>query len=54
MSPDFSATNGTVLASVVWALLTIVLIAAAAALIASVICWAYGGANGCPHDRPPV
>ncbi|MDR3106916.1 MAG: DUF6112 family protein [Bifidobacteriaceae bacterium] len=46
MSPDFSAANGTVLASVVGALLTIVLVAAVAALIASAICWAYGEANG--------
>jgi hypothetical protein len=46
MSPDFSAANNTVLASVVGALLTIVLIAAVAALITAAICWALGEANG--------
>jgi hypothetical protein len=44
--PDFSAVSGNTLASVVGALLTIVLIAAVASLIASAICWAYGEANG--------
>ncbi|MDR1427593.1 MAG: DUF6112 family protein [Bifidobacteriaceae bacterium] len=46
ISPDFSAVSGNTLASVVGALLTIVLIASVASLIASAICWAYGEANG--------
>ena len=46
VSPDFSAVSGNTLASVVGALLTIVLIAAVASLIASAICWAFGESSG--------
>jgi hypothetical protein len=46
MTPDFSATNGTILATVVGALLTIVLIAAVASLIICAICWAVGETQG--------
>jgi hypothetical protein len=44
--PDFSAVTGNTLASVVGALLTIVLIASVASLVAAAICWACGEANG--------
>jgi hypothetical protein len=44
--PDFSAVSGNTLATVLGALLTIVLIASVASLIATAICWAYGEANG--------
>ncbi len=46
MTPDFSAVGGNTLEQVVGALLTIVLIAAVASLIASAICWAIGQSNG--------
>jgi len=46
VTPDFSAVSGTTIASVVGALLTIVLIASVASLIAAAIIWAYGEANG--------
>ena len=47
VTPDFGAfTTGNTLASVVGALLTIVLIAAVASLIASGIIWAFGEING--------
>jgi hypothetical protein len=46
VTPDFTAADGTALADVVGALLTIVLVAAVASLVASAICWAYGEANG--------
>ncbi|MCL1900175.1 MAG: DUF6112 family protein [Promicromonosporaceae bacterium] len=46
VSPDFSAVGGNTLASVVGALLTIVLIASVASLVAAAISWAYGEANG--------
>ncbi|MDR2566168.1 MAG: DUF6112 family protein [Bifidobacteriaceae bacterium] len=46
MAPDFSAVGGNTLAAIVGALLTIVLIAAVASLIASAICWAVGEAQG--------
>jgi phosphatidylglycerophosphate synthase len=46
VSPDFSAVTGNTLASVVGALLTIVLITSVASLVAAAICWAYGEANG--------
>jgi len=46
VTPDTSAVTGTTLASVVGALLTIVLIASVASLIAAAILWAYGQANG--------
>jgi hypothetical protein len=46
VTPDFSAVTGNTLASVVGALLTIVLIASVASLVAAAISWAYGEANG--------
>ena len=46
VSPDFTVVSGNTLASVIGALLTIVLIAAVASLIASAISWVYGEANG--------
>jgi hypothetical protein len=45
-NPDFSAVGGNTLASVIGALLTIVLIASVASLVAAAISWAYGEANG--------
>ena len=42
VTPDFSTVSGNTLASGGGALLTIVLIASVASLIASAICWAYG------------
>ncbi len=49
MSPDFSAVGGTTLAQVVGALLTIVLVAAVAAIILSAVLWAIGETSGNPH-----
>ena len=49
VTPDFSATDGTTLATIVGALLTIVLITAIASLIAAAILWAYGHATGNYH-----
>ncbi len=46
VTPDFSAVTGNTLETVVGALLTIVLIASVASLIATAIIWAYGEANG--------
>ncbi|MDR3359374.1 MAG: DUF6112 family protein [Bifidobacteriaceae bacterium] len=46
VSPDFTAVTGNTLTEVVGALLTIVLIASVASLIAAATCWAYGEANG--------
>ena len=46
VAPDLTAVAGTALADTVGALLTIVLIAAVASLIASAIAWAYGEAAG--------
>jgi len=46
VTPDTSAVTGTTLESVVGALLTIVLVASVASLIAAAIMWAYGQANG--------
>ncbi|MCL1897863.1 MAG: DUF6112 family protein [Micrococcales bacterium] len=46
VTPDFSAVTGNTLANAVGALLTIVLIASVASLIASGISWAYGETNG--------
>jgi hypothetical protein len=46
MSPDFSALDGTSLEHAVGALLTIVLIAAVASLVAAGICWAVGAGTG--------
>jgi hypothetical protein len=46
VTPDFGAFTGSnTLASVVGALLTIVLIASVASLVASAICWAVGETN---------
>ena len=46
VTPDFSAVGGNTLASVVGALLTIVLIASVASLVVAAILWAYSEANG--------
>jgi len=46
VTPDFSAVNGTGLASIVGALLTIVLVVAVAAMIAAAIMWMVGQATG--------
>jgi len=46
VTPDFSAVTGNTLETVVGTLLTIVLIASVASLIAAAIIWAYGEANG--------
>ena len=46
MGPDFSAIEHTSLPQIIGALLTVVLIAAAAILIVSGVCWAYGAATG--------
>ena len=49
VGPDFSAVGGNTLASVVGALLTIVLIASVAAIITSATCWAIGEGTGSYH-----
>jgi phosphatidylglycerophosphate synthase len=46
VSPDFYATTGTTLVSVVGALLTIVVIASIASLVTAGIVWAWGEAHG--------
>jgi Na+-transporting NADH:ubiquinone oxidoreductase subunit NqrC len=46
VTPDFGAVTGNTLASVVGALLTVVLVAAVASLIVSAICWGFGEAQG--------
>ena len=44
--PDFSAVGGTTLQSIIGALLTLALVAAVAALIASAISWGIGNSSG--------
>jgi steroid 5-alpha reductase family enzyme len=46
MGPDFSALDGTGIEQVIGALLTIVLVAAVAALIVAAILWAVGTGTG--------
>jgi len=46
MGPDFTAINQTNIGQVIGALLTIVLISAAASLIIAAIIWAYATATG--------
>jgi hypothetical protein len=46
VGPDFAAVNTTTLARVVGALLTVVLIAAVAALVTAAVMWAWGSHNG--------
>jgi hypothetical protein len=46
VAPDFTAVDTTVLADVIGALLTIVLIAGVAALIMSAVTWAWGSHSG--------
>jgi uncharacterized protein YjbJ (UPF0337 family) len=46
VGPDFGAVTGDALAQAVGALLTVVLVAAVACLVASGLCWAFGEASG--------